>query len=535
MRTKLNNFPNGVAMKTPLSFFSILLVSFCAKAQITSCTNLIHPYYSSKQIITISDPGINYSRPGYINYDVNYLTDSLINKACSSETSCVNGNADLYYNVYYPNIAYSDVNKLPVFIMLHAGGFSDCSNPQSGAQDVCTEFAQRGYVAFNVEYRRGRIEDPQNKFTSASHWLSFYRALQDSKGAIRTIVARENAKSQPYRIDTSKIFVGGSSSGAEIALVLAYFTDDMVNKLFSGVQDVLGSPGIDGYAGNAPFTVKGVLNMWGGFPVPQAYAANPAEFIKLNPKIPPFIAFHGGMDDEVNINSADMFFSEGSTYASENLCTNYKTFTLPANGKKNADLKMLGSQGLYDVIKTQLNKKAELYIDCDMKHGLEEGLSDFGIGDTVNNKKVQTYIVQRAATFFQYIMNPLFLIRLTSTRFVDCENYRYGCRGDKNACSNSAFCPVVLPSITTSDNITNNSIDQTNLFTITQTGKTVLVHLSIPGAANVNLYSMSGVRIQSQKTLGNSIALNCSNTSAGIYIVQVMQGAKVQTQKIVLQ
>ena len=66
---------------------------------------------------------------------------------------------------------------------------------------------------------------------------------------------------------------------------------------------------------------------------------------------------------------------------------------------------MLGSQGLYDVIKTQLNKKAELYIDCDMKHGLEEGLSDFGIGDTVNNKKVQTYIVQRAATFFQYIMN----------------------------------------------------------------------------------------------------------------------------------
>ena len=34
-----------------------------------------------------------------------------------------------------------------------------------------------------------------------------------------------------------------------------------------------------------------------------------------------------------------------------------------------------------------------------MKHGLEEGLSDFGIGDTVNNKKVQTYIVQRAATF----------------------------------------------------------------------------------------------------------------------------------------
>ena len=31
-------------------------------------------------------------------------------------------------------------------------------------------------------------------------------------------------------------------------------------------------------------------------------------FIKQSPDLPPFIAFHGGMDDEVNINSADMYF-----------------------------------------------------------------------------------------------------------------------------------------------------------------------------------------------------------------------------------
>ena len=533
MRTTFFSPINGIVQKTSLCLFILVSVSFCANAQVTSCTNLIHPVYSSSQIIL--EENVNYSRRNFINYDVNYLTDSLINKAWSTETSCVNGNGDLYYDVYYPKINYSDANKLPVFIMLHAGGFSDCSNPQSGAQDVCTEFAQRGYVAFNIEYRRGRIEDPQKKFTSASHWLSFYRALQDSKGAIRTIVARENARTEAYRIDTSKIFVGGSSSGAEIALVLAYFTSDMAAKLFTGVKDVLGPVDVDGYAGNSNFTIKGILDMWGGYPVPQAYAADPGSFIKQSPDLPPFIAFHGGMDDEVNINSADMYFSEGSSYASESFCTNNKTFTLPANGKQKPDLKMLGSQGLYDVIKTQLNKKAELYIDCDMKHGLEEGLSDFGIGDTVNNKKVQTYIVQRAATFFQYIMNQGSKDKLASTRFVDCENYRYGCRGDKNACSNTATCPAVISSVSSNNAVViNNPDDKTNIFAVQQSGKTITIQLLNAGAATASIYNMNGVRVLSQKTFDNSVVLNCGSNTAGVYILQVLQQGKVQTQKIIL-
>jgi poly(3-hydroxybutyrate) depolymerase len=523
-------------MKTIATTTALLLLPFLyVHAQVTSCTNLINQYYTSTQIIKITNPGLNYARSGYVNNDVSYVSDSLGGNPCSAATTCVNGNAVLNYEVYYPNISYSDANKLPAFVMFHSGGFSDCSNTQNGAEQVCMQFAQRGYVAFNVEYRRGRNEDPQSKYTSASHWLALYRGVQDGKGALRTIVARENARSQPYRIDVSRIFVGGTSSGTDLALMVAYFTDEMMIKVFSGVAAVLGASNVNRYAGNASYTIRGVLDMWGGFPIPLAYVNNPADFIRLNPNIPPLIAFHGNADKEVNIVSKNKFFSEGTVYNSENLCTNNKTFALPANGKNVSDFKILGSQGLYDMLTTQIGVKCELYIDCNMGHGLEQGLSDFGLGTSVKNKDVQAYIVQRGATFFQYITNASFPSTLTHTRFVDCVNPRFGCNGDAStACSNTAICPATLNAIAATDNVVMKPEPNT-MFSIMQYNRNIIVNLFGTGDASVNVYSVNGNRIQLQNTTGNTITLDCSAAPAGVYIVQVIKGSKVRNEKIVLQ
>ena len=520
-----------------LAIAMLLLSVIYANAQINGCTNLVNPFYTTTQITKISNPGLNYARTGYVNGDVSYLSDSLSGKPCSVSTACASGNAILNYEVYYPNVTYSDANKLPAFVMFHSGGFSDCSSNQNGAEQVCMQFAQRGYVAFNIEYRRGRNEDPQTKYTSASHWLALYRGVQDGRGALRTIVQRELDKSQPYRIDTSKIFVGGTSSGTDLALMVAYFTDDMMNKLFTGVSTVLGAPSVNKYAGNARYRIRGVLDMWGGFPVPVSYAANPVDFIKLSPNIPPIIAFHGNKDKEVNIATSNKFFSEGSIYNSETLCTSGKTFALPSNGRSVSDFKLLGSQGLYDILKGQLGIKSELYIDCDMGHGLQQGESDFGLGSSVPNKDVQAYIVQRAVTFFQYITNQSFPSALTHTRFVDCVNPRSGCLGDASTlCSNTAVCPASsIAAVTTEQQVVvANKAAVLGEITITQQQKSVVVSFSKPSPSTVNIFSITGTRMLSKKINGTPVTIHCSNYAAGIYIVQVIKDVQTTSKKIVL-
>ncbi len=190
-------------------------------------------------------------------------------------------------------------------------------------------------------------------------------------------------------------------------------------------------------------TIKGVLDLWGAAHLPLNFASNPAGFFSQNSKRPSLIAFHGGSDGVINIDSSNLFFSPStSRYRSESLCVN-GTYTLPDNGANKSDLKLYGSQGFYKILKTSLNIPCELYIDCDMKHGLDEATSDFGLanGDAsaVSVKDVQVYIVQRAATFFQYVMNPNFPYTLTHTRFVDCLNSRYGCNSDSaTTCSDMA-------------------------------------------------------------------------------------------------
>lgn len=524
-------------MKTPVTLIAFVLFCSGNVAAQTSCSSLVDPLYTDEQIIkpnTTSNPIVSYASLTKTRSDVRYLSDSLNGKACSTGNACANGNSNLTYEVYYPDIVYSETNKLPVFIFFHAGGFSDCSSIQSD-DFYCTEFAKRGYISFNIEYRRGRDEDPQNKFTSASHWLALYRAIQDGRGAIRTIVSREISKSTPYRIDVKNIFLAGTSSGSDVALNIAYSTPGMVNQLFTGISPVLGGITIDSYAGNAApttYTIKGILDMWGGVPIPLDYTAAPVDFFLQNPKRPAIIAFHGAADKEVNINSKDKYFSNApSIYNTANLCTAGKTFTLPNNGKNVSDFKVLGSQGLYDVLKTQLGMKFELYVDCDMEHGLSEGLSDFGLGDSVSNKDVQTYIIQRATTFFQNIMNTN-PVTLTQTRFVGCLNNRFGCNGDaNNTCSNAAICGSALNTRVKTDLIKKEPVQ---LFTVTHNNKTLTINLATQHFATVRLLNINGAMLQTKKTAEKQLSVDCSYMPAGIYIVQVIQGAEIQSEKVIL-
>jgi hypothetical protein len=74
----------------------------------------------------------------------------------------------------------------------------------------------------------------------------------------------------------------------------------------------------------------------------------------------------------------------------------------------------------------------ELYVDCDMHHGLDKCKtagcfkSEFGTGYTTRDS-VDLYIAQRIATFFQAVLNGI-AGNLGRKVFYECENKRVACQ-----------------------------------------------------------------------------------------------------------
>ena len=535
------------------SIILILFFSFLTNylfAQNLTCANLINEVYSDSQIIkpnSTNNPPVNYAKPGIQILDVKYIKDSLSgggkNHGCNTVNNCTDGSANLVYEVYYPNITYSDTKKLSAFIFFHDGGFSDCTNFHSTAtQTYCIEFAKRGFVVFNVEYRKGKVEDSIGKYTSASRFLALYRSIQDARGAIRTIVSRELSKVTPYRINVHRIFLGGPSSGAVMALLAGCYNSTMINQIFPNVSSRLGAVDVNNYLGNASkssYTIKGILSLWGEAYVPLSFASNPAGFFSQNSKRPSLISFHGGSDPVVKIDSGSLFFSPStSSYNSESLCAN-GTYKLPDNGANKGDLKSYGSRGLYNIFKTSLGIKCELYTDCDMAHSLNESTSDFGLANgnasAVTNKQVQIYIVQRAATFFQYLVNASFPSTLRHTKFVDCLNTRFGCNSDSGTtCSETATCNSSRISSTNVQQKLPAKKEINSLFTATEINKTIYLKFYKPGNSKILLFTINGIPVKNLQTSNSEVVLAGTDLSSGVYLLKVIQGTQTQVAKIIL-
>jgi acetyl esterase/lipase len=534
--------------------FSILLLhSTNVFAQNLTCADLTKEVFNDSVIIkpnNTNNPPVKYAKPNTQILDVKYITDSLgeggTQHPCSTSTNCTDGSSSLVYEVYYPNIQYSDTRRLSALIFFHGGGFSDCVNFHSTqTMTYCTEFTKRGFVVFNVEYRRGTSDDNNSKYTSASRRLAIYRAVQDARGAIRTIVSRELNKVTPYRINERRIFLAGPSAGSAIAIVAGYYNSTMINQIFAGVSSHLGVVDADNYLGNAArgsYTIKGVLDLWGQAYVPLKFANNPANFFSQNSQRPALIAFHGGSDPVAKIDSSDVFFSPStSSYGSESLCVN-GTYTLPDNGANGVDLKLHGSASLYNIFKTSLNIPCELYIDCDMQHNLNESTSDFGLANgnasAVTNKQVQIYIVQRAATFFQYVINPNFPYTLTHTKFVNCLNTRSGCNPDSGTtCSNTATCSngaLQNSSTIVQQNLTAKK-ETNSLFIAVNINKAIYIKFFKAANSKIVLLNLNGIPVKTMEANSTEVVLNGTDLSAGIYLLRVTQGKQMQTAKIVLQ
>jgi hypothetical protein len=159
-------------------------------------------------------------------------------------TNPLNNNAaiNLLCDIYEPT--GDTCTSRPCIVCMYGGGFTggDRTGP-GGGQDAQT-YANYGYVGVAPDYRMwGNGGDAAQKI-----WPSgFVVTDQDARACIRFI----RAHASTYRIDTSRIAITGCSSGAFLALNVAYM--DKVSKIpsivdtakFGGIEGNDGTPGVN--------------------------------------------------------------------------------------------------------------------------------------------------------------------------------------------------------------------------------------------------------------------------------------------------
>ncbi len=128
---------------------------------------------------------------------------------------------NLLMDVYQP--AGDTNSSRPVVILVHTGSYLPAimnqqvsgSKNDSNIVEICTRFAKMGYVAVAMENRMGWNPQTQVQQDAAEQLIkATYRGIQDVRNCIRFLRYNQST----YKIDTSKIIVGGQGTGGYIAM-----------------------------------------------------------------------------------------------------------------------------------------------------------------------------------------------------------------------------------------------------------------------------------------------------------------------------
>ena len=299
--------------------------------------------------------------------DKKYDYDSLLNVQYGTAINFAGGIDTLHMDIFLPKCDdITHTAKSPLLIWIHGGAFLAGDKNDVSIQDLCKQFAKRGYVTASIDYRLGFISDDlywQCNYpnyscvfaTDSAEWVrSYYRAIQDGKGALRYLINRY----QQYGIDTNNVFVAGESAGAFVALGIS-FLDTLierpiqtysiadaplpdannlncvfnVGKTFTGTSIPRPDLGdIDGTIepSNINFTIKGVGNMFG------AMYSDLLKYNKANKPKPSIFSYHQPCDIVAPIDSANVYW--GLTWC---LTNGYGCY-----GITNNNIKLYGSRAI---------------------------------------------------------------------------------------------------------------------------------------------------------------------------------------------
>jgi poly(3-hydroxybutyrate) depolymerase len=169
----------------------------------------------------------------------------------------------------------------PLVIFLFGGGFAVGTKTDGDMVLLSQTFAKKGYVAVSIQYRLDLGLLSTKPLIPVE--IAAFRGMQDAKAAIRFLRAHK----ADYKIDDTKILIGGCSAGAFISLEVAFLDAREIPSYIDttkvgGIEGNSGTPGVSS-------AVNGVISNWG--------AVLDSTWL-YNNKIP-VIGFAGTADPEV--------------------------------------------------------------------------------------------------------------------------------------------------------------------------------------------------------------------------------------------
>ncbi|MFN0199998.1 MAG: alpha/beta hydrolase [Bacteroidia bacterium] len=237
-----------------------------------------------------------YQQPIFSN--INIYTDVVYGQADAYDAFGSSSLSDMKMDIYLPD--NDTLSKRPLVLFFYGGAFVLGNKSDADVSAWCDSLAHYGYVAASVNYRLGM--DLTNARSSVR---AVYRAVQDARAAVRYLKHFANT----YNIDTSRIYLGGESAGAFIALHTSY-----LNKNTDRPQETFASSNpfdapddnqdlgcLDCSGNNYAHTVEisGIIDLWG--------ALQSTSFIDVNDKKVPTVIIHGTDDGIVPFTSGKPF------------------------------------------------------------------------------------------------------------------------------------------------------------------------------------------------------------------------------------
>lgn len=141
---------------------------------------------------------------------IDNIFDSLDNEVDILYSEAINSEGEkekLYLDLYKPS-EDKETNR-PAIIWIHGGGFTSGTKDTGMEKDFAIDFAKKGYVTLNINYRLAQNTVDYNVVQ---------RAVDDAAAALKWLI--EN--SDQYGVDKNRIAIGGMSAGGGTAINLCY-------------------------------------------------------------------------------------------------------------------------------------------------------------------------------------------------------------------------------------------------------------------------------------------------------------------------
>jgi len=227
-----------------------------------------------------------------------------------SNTSWNGSNTTLKLDFYEPD--GDTETERPLLIWVHGGSFIGGSKTDPDMVEFSERFVKMGYTCASIDYRLGFFP-----FDSANAVKAVVRAVQDLRGAVRYFYKDKQTANQ-YKIDTNKIFIGGSSAGAITSLHMAYLDDACKISDYLNESTISSMGGLEGMSGNSGYSsnVQGVINGCGAL----------ARYSWIEADDVPLCSVHGTNDDVVQYNRGmvnpgiPLMYLDGSRMLHERAC-----------------------------------------------------------------------------------------------------------------------------------------------------------------------------------------------------------------------